>query len=249
MVPTELENRAENCNSPDVRYAPACLLALLVVVLAGCGGKKSNANGEASKSADEIVADVRTAIAGAKSVHVVGSGTSSGTKLVLDLTYATGKSGGGTGHVAINGLGFDVARVNGKTYFKGDANFLSQFAGSQAAKLMAGKWFYVANTTGTFASLAALTDLTALTNAIFSTSGTISKGAETKVDGKPVVTLLSKGNGGALYVATTGPAYPLEIKPGGGAGSGTIKFEDWDKSVTLTAPKNPIDYDKLVGKK
>jgi hypothetical protein len=232
-----------------VRVALACSLAVLAVLLVGCGGKKApSSNGEAGKSPKQIVADVKAAVAGASSVHVVGAGTSDGTKLALDLHFKTGAGGGGSGHVSINGLGFEIIRVDGKSYFKGDANFLSHFAGKQAAQLMAGKWFYVANSVSGFASLSSLTNLISLTNAILGTTGPFSKGATATIDGQPAIAIVDSGKGGSLYVATTGPAYPVEITPGS-SDSGTIKFEDWDAPVTLTPPKNPVDYAKLVGKK
>lgn len=227
-----------------MRFALACGLVALGVALSGCGGKKASSNGEASLSATRIAADAKAALKSAKTVHLVGSGTSGGTRLSLDLQFVNGQ--GGSGHITESGLGFDIVHVGGKTYFKGDANFLKHYAGSEAAKLLAGKWFYVASSVPGFGSLGALTNLTQLTNAIFSTTGTLTKGAAATVDGQAAIAIRDKSDGGTLYVATTGPAYPIEIKPGGG--SGVIRFEDWGKAVTLAAPKNPLDYAKLVGK-
>ena len=236
-----------------MRLLLTCTLAVFALLLVGCGGKKSaSSNGEASKSAAQITADAKSAIAGATSVHVTGDGTAGGAKLARDLIYETGKNSGSSGHVSVSGLGFDIIRVNGKSYFKGAANFLLHFTSKDAAQLMAGKWFYVAGTWSYvadivigFSSLAALTNPTALTDAIFSTAGSVSKGAETTIDGQPAIAIVAKNDDATPYVATTGPAYPLEIKPGGG---GAIKFDDWNRPVSLTAPKNPIDYAKLAAK-
>ncbi|HWE82914.1 MAG TPA: hypothetical protein VG265_14780 [Gaiellaceae bacterium] len=250
-----------------MRFGLACAIAVFVLLLAGCGGNKNGAssstastsaaaatttaasNGEASKSGPQIIADTQKAIAAAKSVHIVGSGTSAGTKLTIDITYDTSAKGGGEGHLSINGLGFDIAHVAGKTYFRGDAKFLTQYTGAAGAKLLAGKWFFVSNAaTGSFASLVQLTNLSTLAAAIIGTTATITKGAATTVDGQPAIALTKKGTAGELDIATTGPAYPLELSPGGKA-SGVIKFEDWDKPVTLPVPKNPLDFAKIVGKK
>jgi hypothetical protein len=91
-----------------------------------------------------------------------------------------------------------------------------------------------------------LTNLKQLMNQILSSHGTIEKGHETKVDGQPAVALTDTTQGGTLYVATTGPAYPLELAPGKGKG-GSIAFTDWEQPMTLTAPPKSIDYAKLTG--
>jgi hypothetical protein len=254
-----------------MRFGLACAIAVSVLLLAGCGGNKNGAssstastsaaaatttasttaasNGEASKSGPQIIADTQKAIAAAKSVHIVGSGTSAGTKLTIDITYDTSPNGGGEGHLSINGLGFDIAHVAGKTYFRGDAKFLTQYTGAAGAKLLAGKWFFVRNAAaGSFASLVELTNLSTLAAAIIGTTDTIAKGETTTVAGQPAIELTKKGTAGSLDIATTGPAYPLELSPGGSA-SGVIRFEDWDQPVTLPIPKNPLDYAKIVGKK
>ena len=55
-------------------------------------------------------------------------------------------------------------------------------------------------------------------NQILATHGAIEKGDETKVDEQPAIPLTDTTQGGTLYVATTGPAYPLELAPGNGKG-------------------------------
>ena len=97
-----------------------------------------------------------------------------------------------------------------------------------------------------FGSFTPFTDLQKLMNQILTASGRVEKGDETKVDDQPAIALTDAKNGGTLYVATTGPAYPLELKPGKD-NSGSISFTEWDQPVTLTAPKDSIDYAKLTG--
>jgi hypothetical protein len=227
-----------------MRVASACWLAVVAVLLVGCGGKKSpSSNGVASMTPTQILAQMQKAVAGAESVHIVGAGTTGGSTITLDLELAAGR--GGAGHISIGGLGFDIVRVGQKLYFKGDKNFLTHYAGAVAAQLLAGKWFYVPVSTGGFGSFAPLTNMVAITRQILANHGTIAKGGETTIDGQPAITLVDKSQGGTLYVATTGPAYPLALKPG--KGKGAIKFTEWDQPVTLTAPAKPIDYSKLTG--
>jgi hypothetical protein len=226
-----------------MRCAWGCVLASVTVVLVGCGGG-SKSNGVASMTPTQILAEVHKAIAGASSVHVAGSGTSGGTPIALDLKLVEGK--GGAGHIEIGGLGFDVIRIGEKMYFKGEKGFLAHYAGTQAAQLLAGHWFYVSSDTSGFSSFTPLTNLQELMNQILASHGTIEKGEETKVDGQPAIALTDTTQGGTLYVATTGPAYPLELAPGKGKG-GSIAFTDWEQPMTLTAPPKSIDYAKLTG--
>jgi hypothetical protein len=226
-----------------VRGVWACWLLLVAVAVAGCGGG-AKSNGVADMTATQIVAEMQKAIANAKSVHITGSGTSGGTKLSLDLQLEA--STGGAGHIEIDGYGFDIVRIDKKLYFKADAPALNHFAGSVAAKLLAGKWFAVPADSSGFGSFTPFTDLRKLMNQILRASGPVEKGDETKTGEQPSIAVTDTKNGGTLYVATTGPAYPLELEPGKN-GSGSISFTDWDQPVTLTAPKDSIDYAKLTG--
>jgi hypothetical protein len=228
-----------------MRRAWACWLAVFTVALAGCGGGGgAKSNGVADLTPTQIIAQMKEAVSTAKSVHITGSGTTGGTKLSLDLQLQKGT--GGSGHIEINGYGFDIVRIGDKLYFKADEKALDHFAGSVAAKLLAGRWFEVPAGSSGFGSFTPFTDLQKLMNQILTASGRVEKGDETKVDGQPAIALTDAKNGGTLYVATTGPAYPLELKPGKNK-SGKISFTDWDQPTTLTAPKNALDYAKLTG--
>jgi hypothetical protein len=227
-----------------MRCTWACSLTAVAVLLAGCGSGGSKSNGVASMTPTQILAEVQKATASASSVHVAGSGTSGGTPIALDLKLVTEK--GGAGHIEIDGLGFDIIRVGPKMYFKGEKGFLAHYAGAQAAQLLAGRWFYVPSNSSGFSKFTPLTNLNQLMNQILTSHGTIEKGDETKVDGQPAIPLTDTTQGGTLYVATTGPAYPLELAPGNGKG-GSITFTEWDEPMTLTRPARSIDYARLTG--
>src|SRR5437868_10564346 len=131
-------------------------LALLVVVtIAGCGGGGSSSNGEATKSAVQVVTDAQNAAANASLVHVSGHGTDNGSPLKIDLWIGDKK---GKGHLEESGLGFDVVRLGDVMYIKGGDAFLKKFAGAGAAALLHDKWLKGPATTGQLASLASLTD-------------------------------------------------------------------------------------------
>jgi hypothetical protein len=222
----------------------ACWFAVGVVTLAGCGGGGAKSNGIVEMTPTQILAQMKKDVANAKSVHITGTGTSSDTQLSLDLQLVRGT--GGSGRIEIGGYAFDIVRIDNKLYFKADKTALKHFAGSVVANLLAGRWFVVPAGSGGFGSFTPFTDMRKLMKQILTASGRVEKGNESKVDGQPAIALTDTKKGGTLYVATTGPAYPLQLKTGKNR-TGTISFTDWDHPVTLTAPKDALDYKKLTG--
>jgi hypothetical protein len=227
-----------------VRRAWACWLTIFAVVLAGCGGGGTKSNGVADMTPTQIISEMQKAVSNAKSVHISGTGSSGGTQISLDLQLAAGK--GGAGYIEIDGYRLDLVRVADKLYVKADQAALKHFAGSLVAGLLGDKWFVIPSTASGFGSFSQFTDLNKLMKQVLTASGRVEKGSETKIDGQPAIGLIDTKKGGTLYVATTGPAYPLEIAPGGND-KGKISFTDWDQPVTLKAPSGALDYQKLTG--
>ncbi len=224
-----------------MRLAPVAATLAAVALLAGCGGSggagDAKSNGEASKTADQIVADAKAAALAASSVHVSGS---AGTALVINLRLVAGK--GGEGRMTANGLAFDIIRIDDSAYFRGDASFWRQFGGNAAATLFKGKWLKAPAATGRLASLTPLTDISKLFTAMFASHGTLTVGKETTIGGQPAIGIVDRSEGGTLYIATTGKPYPVAIRK---SGSGAINFDEWDKVVALKAPSNSVDFSQL----
>jgi hypothetical protein len=218
------------------------LTIALLTALAGCGGSGSSGNGVASKSSEQIVAATKAAADSASSVHVAGSVVSGGAPLTLDLTLAAGK--GGRGQISTNGLSFQLIQVEGSAYISGSPAFYRHFAGPSAAQLLQGKWLKAPATTGELAAISSLTDLRKLVDTSLAGHGTLVKGATTTVNGQQAIALKDTAKGGTLYVATTGQPYPIEIEKGGAEG-GKITFDRWNAPVTLAAPANAVDINKL----
>jgi hypothetical protein len=208
------------------------------LLLAGCGGG-SKGNGEAAKSASDIIADAAAAAAQAPSVRVASSGTSAFT---LDLRLAAGSGGKGT--ITTNGLTFQIIRIGDAAYVKGNATFWRQFGRPTAAQLLHGRWLKVSATSGPLSSFTPFTDIGKLFDAVISTHGKLKKGDTTKIDGQSAIGIVDTTKGGTLYVATTGKPYPLEVTQGG---KGKITFTEWGKSVQLHAPPDAVDLSQLTG--
>jgi hypothetical protein len=220
------------------------LVSALVVAgaVSACGG--SSGNGIASKSPDAIFSAATAAIAGVKSLRVSGSVASGGSTIGLNLNLVSGK--GGRGQMSEGGLSFQMVVLNQVVYINGSPAFWRHYGGAAAAQLFAGKWLK-APASGSFASVALLTNLHDLIGKLLSNHGTLTKGATTTVDGQKVVAIKDMTHGGTLYVATTGKPYPVEIVSSGPQG-GQIAFDRINESVSLAAPANAIDISQLQSK-
>jgi hypothetical protein len=219
------------------------LLALIAVVLVGCGGSGGESdNGVAAKSPSEIVAATKAAADSASSVHVSGSMVSEGAPLTLDMSLVSGK--GGSGKISTKGLSVEVIVVGGAFYINGSSEFYRHFGGAAAAQLLQGKWLKAPTSDREFASLSALTEVHKLLDSGLANHGTLSKGSTSTIEGQKVIAVSDTTKGGTLYVATTGKPYPIQIAKSGSEG-GKITFNQWDVPVTLTAPTNVVDISQL----
>jgi hypothetical protein len=238
--------------SPRLPFPKVVAILPLVVAAAtagGCGG--SSGSGLASKSPSEIIVAARAAATSATAVHVKGSTVAAGTPITFDLTLAAGK--GGLGQISENGLSFELIEIGPTIYIKGSSAFYSHIAGSAAgsaaAQLLQGKWLKTSTSNSGFAALSPLTDMSKLLSAALTAanSKTLAAAGTTTVDGQAAVGVKDTASSanGILYVATSGPAYPLEIVKSG-AGGGTITFSEWNRPVPLTPPPGAVDIEQLL---
>ncbi|HUB35680.1 MAG TPA: hypothetical protein VL972_02555 [Solirubrobacteraceae bacterium] len=231
---------------PRLRLSLCALAVLLgiaaIVAIAGCGGGSSSGNGVSSKSADEILVATKAAASAASSVHVTGTLASHGTPITLDMSLAAGK--GGKGKLSENGLSFELIVVDETIYIKGSPSFYDHFGGSSAAQLFQGKWLKAPADKGELASLASLANLGKILDQSLASTGSLTKGSTSTVNGQPVIELTDSTKSGSLFVATTGDPYPVQIRKHG-AETGQVSFSDWNQPVDLTAPANAIDIGQL----
>ena len=230
-------------------------------LLSGCGGSSSSTttsststpststtspyallpNGEAAKFADTIVDDAIAAASGATAVHIVGSVTNAGKPLKLNLNLVNGKGGAGT--VTVNNLMFNIVRIGPKAYFKGGVAFWSHFGGSGLGTQLNGRWIEASATTGDLASFTPLTDLKELFTSVLGTHGPLEKATnQLKINGEPAIAIVDSGSNDTLFVAADGPPYPLKLAEKDG---GVVTFDRWNQPVSLEAPKNAVELDKL----
>jgi hypothetical protein len=225
------------------RRIPTGLLAfsVLAVLAVGCGGgsSSSSSNGEATKSAEQVLADAKTAATGATGVHVSGTFTDAGKTVALDL--ALGKDGG-TGFMAQGSARADIARVGDTAYMRASTAFWRKFAGAGAAQLLHDKWLKGSATKQPFAAFAKFMSITGLIGDAFKNHGKLTNLGEKTYKGQKVVAIKDAKDGSILYVAATGTPYPVAA-----LGGGSISFADWNKQVSVTAPKGAVDISALGG--
>ncbi len=217
--------------------ARACTLVTLslAVFVAGCGG--SSSNGVASKSATEILAASKAAATSATSVHVVSKASQGPLVLTSDLELA---SNGGRAQISLLGLSFEVLRIGDTLYAKGNPAFYKRLGGA-AAKVPAGTWLKAPASGVQLAQLAAFADLRGELGRLVTSSVPVVKGVSTTVNGQPVIELkqTAKLYSGALFIATTGKPYPVQLVKHGRE-TGQTTFSGWNEPVTLSAPANAV---------
>lgn len=228
-------------------------LLTVALLVAGCGGSggspagstNSSGNGEASKSGKQVLTDAVQAAKDASSFRMSGDVNTGSQQIGLDLTIVKGK--GATGSMTLKGQKVDLMIVGTNAYMKADAAFWRQFGGSSGstiAQLVAGKWFKFPTTNPQFGALAEFANSSVL-DGLASTTGTITNKGATTYHGENVVALDGGRENGTLYVAGTGTPYPVAIAKTGGSSGGAIVFDNWNESVTLTAPSGAIDISQL----
>jgi hypothetical protein len=227
--------------------AIAATLAVGALITAGCGSSSSSSsstatNGEAAKSANEILADTQAAAKSASSVHMTISGLPGQfSGATLDLS----KGNGATGSMNVGKSTVDITVTNTDFYMKADGTFWkSQTSSASTAQLFAGKWIKIPTSGSAASSLSQvknLTDMTTFFSGALKPTGTVTKGGTTTVNGMQVVQLKS-GTGGSLYVSLEGTPYPVEIQQNPSQGGGLATFTNWNAPVTVSAPANALDF-------
>jgi hypothetical protein len=220
------------------------LIALLPLAIyaSACGGGGAKSNGEAKKPAGQVVEDAQQAALAAKGVHVTGHIIDNGVPLSLDLHLGRDR---GRGRMSEAKLAFEIERIGDKIYLRGSEAFLRRFAGAAVATLLRDKWLQGSATSGSLAALAPLADARQLFKTALGSHGTLANNGETTYKGQTAVAIKDMTQGGTLYVAATGTPYPIALR--GGKEQGSLAFDSWDESVTVTAPKGAIDISKLGG--
>jgi hypothetical protein len=227
----------------------ACAFALVLtaVLLAGCGSGSSkpstdtSANGEASKSAAQVLVDARASVASASSAHVTGHSHLGTRPARFDLSLSTK---GAIERLSLGDQQERVIRVGSTGYVLGnDALYRRIGVNEAAAKLLRGVWLQ-----GPDAKLPLLiTSLPSSPRAIFAQiapeDNELHDLGVTKYHGQDVVKIEDPTRNATYYIAATGMPYPVAVVVGGGV----FTFSRWNQPVQLAAPKRAVPFPGLGG--
>ncbi len=236
-----------------MRAFVAGTLLVVTFAVAGCGGgsspsANSSGNGEASKSATQVLADAVKAADSASSLQMSGNVSAGGQQIGLDLEIAKGK--GAKGSLTLGGQKVDLVVVGSDGYMKAGAAFWTQFAGSEGstiAQMLQGKWLKFPANNAQFKPLVAFSSPKAIFDQLQSGADShLKNNGATMYKGQSVVALDDGAKNGTLYVSATGTPYPVALVKTG-SGGGTITFGDWSQPVSLAAPANVLDFSHLIG--
>ena len=217
----------------------AVFAALVALPITGCGGG-TQTNGLEDKSPAQIQQDAAAAIMGANSVHVTGTSTTDGTPAQVDLRIQDGSS---SGTITWDGAHFEITRVGEVTYVKADEGALENLGiPPEMHRLGADRWLKLGPQEASGLEEFSLNSFAQQLK--MNESPLETEVEQSELDGRRVV-VISTQDGSKLYVANTGPGYPLRGELAGADG-GQIDFSQYDVDFQITAPLNFAELGELV---
>jgi hypothetical protein len=197
-------------------------------------------NGEASKSAKQVLADAKSALFNASSVLVTGEVTQGGKTQTLDFVGVEQNT-----HVTVTGAGIrlQLIKFGSQIYVNAPASFWATSGAGASASKVANKWIKIPATQVPDASQDTLQGLAASFNT--SDSPLKSQVTQTTINGEPAV-VLQQVDGSKLFVSATGTPVPLEIV-NMGANKATLRFEGYGKQPPIKAPAGAVTAQQAVG--
>jgi hypothetical protein len=224
------------------------VLALAAVLVTGCsssgdggdGGGGTAGNGLEDQSPAQVVEDAAAALEAAESVHVSGRGGAGGTPAEVDLRI---QDGSGHGTITLEDARVEITRVDDVTYVKGDEDALVALGVQpDVPGLAANRWLQLGPRESSGLEGFSLDSFARQLRT--NESPLEAEVEQTELDGDPVV-VVSRKDGSRLYVANTGPAYPLRAESQG-ADPGRLDFSDYGADVKITAPPVFVELGELV---
>ncbi len=208
--------------------AAALMAALVLVTIGACGSASAPTNGLEQKSPADVLQQAAASLKGATSVHIAGGGPDGR----MDARI---RQGAATGTLTKDGHKVKVTIIGSAGYISADMAGLEMMGvPPEVRSQFAGRWlkFPASNFTGfTLSDLAS--QLTAYRGPLEP------KVSQATLDGKRVV-VVSWRDGSKLYVANTGPGYPLrgDLK---GPEAGRLDFTEYGAHFQVTTPGNVIN--------
>jgi hypothetical protein len=241
------------------------LLAVLAVVLAGCGGTSRTASpGLGSRSSltvarddqrpdprlaalsdAQVLAESRAAARAASSVRVRGSLTDDGARLAFDLRLAAGR--GAVGTVRKDGDTVELVATGDTMYVRGTDAFYRSLGGPEVAAAIGRSWFALPAGTAALAGLESLTEMDRAFGGLFDRPADAWPRREWTHEGAPALAFPyddQSGDGPLLIVSGRRPLYPLALT-GGPDDPDDLRFTEWNRPVRVAAPTDVKTVDEI----
>jgi hypothetical protein len=159
-----------------------------------------------------------------------------------------------TGSLTVGGAEIDLIVAGKNGYLRASSAFWKQYAKSKGGGQMAGfaatlfgdKWLKFPAGNQQFDQLTNQTNFNSLFDGLNSNHGKLDNKGETTYKGRSVVAI-QNSKGETLYVSATGTPYPVAFVKTGGKSNGVITLDNWNKPVTLAAPKGALDLSQFGG--
>jgi hypothetical protein len=186
-------------------------------------------------SASQVVGKAVSDLKSEPHFSISGKINSDGQNLSLALGYKSPSDCQGT--IGLDNKGsFGVVSIGDAVWVKPDNAFWNAFAGSsaqQAIAVLGGKYLKTSSSDPNMAGLVKICNVNELTS-MFTSTGTVTKGAVTTIDGQRALALKDSKEGGALYVTDTSTPRILQVTNSSKSDGGSLTFT-YD-AVTVTAP-------------
>ena len=153
---------------------------------------------------------------------------------------------GGHAQVSFLGTGYEVIRTPDTLYLKGTPGFNSQLERRTGLHVPENTWIAAPTVNSKLAQYAALTNLESQPRRLLATTGALTLGATTTVDGQKAIEIKehTKLSNATFYIAATGKPYPIQITKHGRETGQTI-FTGWNQPITITPPANAVEVSTL----
>jgi hypothetical protein len=214
------------------RYVGAVAASGFAIIAAACGGGGSSV---ASETPAQVLAAAVSATKGATSYEISGTGSFSGGISSFDLKVVGTSI---SGSFVTSGAAIQLVELADNIYIKAPASFYTAAGASSAgAALLAAAWVEIpagSSYSSDFSSLSNFSDVSSQ----LADAGTVTSDGTGTVNGQSVVFIKDTG-GTVLAVASSGTAYPVQVKETGTT-AGTYDLSNWNSIPTVTAPPNPL---------
>jgi hypothetical protein len=213
----------------SMRQRIAGVVAAAAALTAACGS-----GGLTTETPAQIYQAAASATAQVSGYEAAGEVAVAGSNVTFDFKVHGSDF---AGSFVLEGSTIQVLAVKGTFYIDAPEAALAADFGisSVEAALLAGRWVEVPpSESSDFTNLTSVTDIAAQ----LAHHGSLTAGGTATVDGQHAV-LVKDGSDSVLAVATSGPAYPVQITAAG-SGAGHADFSNWNRITAVTAPPSPI---------